>query len=139
MAQQKATTTASDLGGIPRAATQPAGRSQGAEPAAMAQREAGCLVRLAWMVVGNVVLVLSLICVARHRGSFLSVGDAAYWTAAAGSMAIRYVDITRFGGRTVTGEPATIRHWRRYAAVLLPAALVAWGAAHAIAWFAAKA
>ena len=31
----------------------------------------------------------------------------------------RRVDITRFGGRTSDGEPATLSDWRRHAAVVL--------------------
>ncbi len=93
----------------------------------------GCLVRLAWMLLGNVALFVAGIFIARHTGGFFSLADAAFWAVAALMIGVRRVDIERFRGQTVMGGAATMAHWRRYVAVLLLVALAGWGLAHGIA------
>ena len=97
-------------------------------------RGLGCLTRMAWMLFGVVILFLSAISIAGHRGS-LSTADVVFWVTVVGCIVMRYVDVSRLSGRTVTGQPATMRHWRRYAGLLLFGAGIAWGLAHAIAFF----
>lgn len=94
----------------------------------------GCLVRLGWMFVGNVLLVLCAIAIAQ-RGRSLSWVDAAFWALIASLLGLRYLDIARMGGQTATGQPASMSHWRRYVAFLLVFALALWFGAHAVAWF----
>ncbi|MBM4037959.1 MAG: hypothetical protein FJ290_05545 [Planctomycetes bacterium] len=93
----------------------------------------GCLVRLAWMLFGNVALFVAGTFIARHTTGFLSLADAGFWAVVALMIGVRRVDIARFKGQTVMGEAATMSHWRRYVAVLLLVALVGWGLAHGIA------
>jgi len=45
------------------------------------------------------------------------------------------VDISRLGGQTVFGQPATLRDWRRYVLMLGAISLAIWGLAHAAAHF----
>ncbi|MCY3023451.1 MAG: hypothetical protein NTW87_31100 [Planctomycetota bacterium] len=95
----------------------------------------GCLLRLVWMLVGNAVLMYSVIWIAVKADTHsLSVIDAVY---AAGLFAVvfsRYLDIRHFNGTKGTGEPATMSDWRRFALLVVVSALVVWGAAHGVAF-----
>ncbi|TFH40572.1 MAG: hypothetical protein E4H01_16360 [Lysobacterales bacterium] len=111
----------------------PAGKLS-SDPAA--QSGLGILLRLTWLMFGNVLLMALAIAIAeRQSAGFLTVVDAAFWTLVGGLALARYVDITRMKGQTASGEPATIGHWRRYLVTLLPLSVVVWGAAHAVAYF----
>jgi hypothetical protein len=41
----------------------------------------------------------------------------------------RWLEVRSGAGETATGEPATMEHFKRYAAILLPAVVVLWVAA----------
>ena len=86
------------------------------------------------MIVGNLVLVFALVSIAGKRDSFLCLADAAFWAAALAIVLARYVDVRYLGGDTVTGERATMAHWKRHALILAAVALVSWGVAHVVAW-----
>ena len=96
---------------------------------------AGCLVRLGWMMFGNAALVICIGMIAGHTGSFLSAADAVFWVVVPALIWLRHIDITRMNGQTTSGQPATLSHWKRYAGLLLAFSVVAWAAAHAVAWF----
>lgn len=96
---------------------------------------AGCLVRLAWMMIGNVALAACAAAIATRTGSFLSAADVVFWALVPILIWLRHVDVTHMKGQTVTGQPASLSHWKRYVGLLLASCLVAWAAAHAIAWF----
>jgi len=93
----------------------------------------GCLVRLCWMAFGNCVLVYSALFILQNSRSFLSAADAVFWAVLAAVIAVRYVDIKRFHGQTVTCEPATMAHWRRYVMFMLGISFVIWSLAHVMA------
>ncbi|MDD5676390.1 MAG: hypothetical protein PHW60_00180 [Kiritimatiellae bacterium] len=93
----------------------------------------GCLVRLFWMGIGNIVLLVCAIYIVHTPARFLSFADLGYWLSVLAMIAVRYVDIHRYGGATATGEPATTAHWRRYAIRLTAGALVAWIGIHLLA------
>jgi hypothetical protein len=95
----------------------------------------GCLIRLAWMVVGNGLLLVCAILIAGHKESLLSVTDAVFWAAVPVLAWLRRIDIVRLNGRTIDGRPATLADWRRYVKLLPAIALALWLAAHAAAWF----
>jgi hypothetical protein len=44
---------------------------------------------------------------------------------------VRFLDIKFLDGQTATGQPASIKHWRRYAIVLVVISAAIWAAAHA--------
>ncbi len=98
----------------------------------------GCLVRLGWMLFGNIALFLLAAFIAQNTQTAFSTFDLAYWAVAAAAIAARYWDIRSFKGQTVTSQPATMAHWRRYVVFLVVGSLVVWGAAHGIARLAAK-
>ncbi len=94
---------------------------------------AGCLLRLVWMLVGNGVLYLSLVTVVATGAPLPSYLDVVAALAVGLMIAARRLDITRFGGRTVSGELATLRDWRRHTLLLITSAAIAWLLAHYLA------
>lgn len=90
----------------------------------------GCLagiVRITWMAFGNLALFLFAVMGARRPAP--SAYDAAFAGLVLGLVILRYLDITRFGGETSDGEPATLSHWRRYALGLVGVAAAMWALA----------
>ena len=93
-------------------------------------RAEGCLLRLFWMVGGNLALFALVVSIFNHDG--FSLLDGAYWLVVAALVASRYFDITRFGGLTVHGTPATPADFRRYGTRLLFVAAGLWIVVHAL-------
>ena len=93
-------------------------------------RPGGCLLRLFWMAFGNLALILITLLIIERRA--FSALDGAYWLIVVALVVVRYVDITRFAGRTASYEPATMRHFRRYTLGLLAGAAAAWTCIHAL-------
>ncbi|HYW79739.1 MAG TPA: hypothetical protein VE890_09195 [Thermoguttaceae bacterium] len=94
---------------------------------------AGCLLRIFWMMIGNVILACCAFGILQHRSSVLSIADILYWAAVGSLLAARFVDVRHLDGKTAEGSPATMAHWRRYAAALSAASMGIWVVAHAIA------
>jgi hypothetical protein len=93
----------------------------------------GCLMRILWMVAGNLALVLAAVNIHQQGSGFtLTAADVVFWCIAVCLPAIRYIDIRCFAGRTADNQPATMAHWARYSVVLLATALGVWVAAHLI-------
>ena len=90
----------------------------------------GCLVRFAWLIVGHGAILLSLVWAFQSQRTGFAVADVVLWGAVVACIALRYLDVSRLNGLTATGRPASIADWRRYALILITAALVLWGAAH---------
>jgi hypothetical protein len=90
-----------------------------------------------WFLVAHAVLLLSAaIIVQQHRKPF-SAADAVFFGTVVLAAVIRYLDIRFFRGATATGNPATMRHWRRYAILLILVSLIVWAAAHAVGHYTA--
>lgn len=92
----------------------------------------GCLLRLFWMIAGNLMLVLALVAIAQRTSPGLSWVDIAFWAAVVAVLAARWVDITRFHGRNSDGQPATLADWRRHAVGLLAVAAIAYAIARLV-------
>lgn len=105
-------------------------------PASPDSRPKGCLLRLFWMLVGNFMLVLTAVHIARREGGFFSLADIVFWGIVPLLIAARYFDIRHGAGETATGEPATMKHWVRYTWLLPAVSLVVWTIAHLLARFA---
>jgi len=96
---------------------------------------AGCLLRLFWMIIGNVILLFCASGIIQHRSSLFSVADAFYWAAVGSLLAARYVDIRHLRGMTGDGDPATMADWHRYAAILGVVSVGLWLVSHAVAYY----
>ncbi len=91
---------------------------------------AGVLLRLWWMLIGNLILVLCLIFIVQHHGVFFHAADPVFGGAVISLILARYVDIRCCRGLTATGTPATMRTWVRYTVFLAVGAPVVWALAH---------
>lgn len=91
----------------------------------------GCLLRLFWMAFGNLAL-LGVAALIFERKAF-SIIDAIYWLLVIALASARYIDIRRFNGLTVEGEPATAVHLRLYIVKLIILAAVLWVVVHLLA------
>lgn len=93
---------------------------------------AGCALRLFWMLVGNAIVYASLAMIAMDGAAFPSALDGVAWVTVVLTILARRVDITRWSGKTASGEPATLAHWRRYALTVILVTAAASAIAHAI-------
>ena len=91
---------------------------------------AGCLVRLFWMGIGNIILFFCLTYIFHNRVHGLTRVDLGYWLTVVAMIVARWVDIRSYHGDTVTGAPATLTHWRKYAVRLVVGALIVWTIIH---------
>lgn len=97
----------------------------------------GCLLRVFWIMLGNLTLLFCGIYIAQHATGLVGVADAFYGAIVGSLLLARYVDIRHFQGRTAEGEPASMTHWRRYAVLLVAVSTGIWVAAHLAAHFSA--
>jgi hypothetical protein len=84
------------------------------------------------MWVGNLVLVAVALSIMRAPRWTLTARDALFWAAVAAALALRWLDVTRLGGRTADGKPATRAHWVRYALSVAALSGLLWAAAHSV-------
>lgn len=87
----------------------------------------GCLsflLRITWMMWGNFALFACAAVVAHGIAPLTT--DVLFLSIAIGVVAVRYLDIMRFGGETADGEPATFAHWRRYAIAMASISFAVW-------------
>ena len=92
----------------------------------------GLLLRLVWMVFGNIGLIGVAGVLMRDDGGSVGPVSAAYWGLVAFIVGARFVDIRHYGGRTSEGEPATMAHFQRHAVTLGLVAAVVYGVALAV-------
>jgi len=113
---------------------QPAGHTEPAKtpevPPVMQTNGAGCLLRVFWMGGGWLILLLSAYSISQNKIGFAATGDWFYWPVALAMLAARYLDIVKYDGRTASGKPTDISHWKRYALILAVASLAVWTLAH---------
>lgn len=86
--------------------------------------------RLTWAALGPLVLLVMAGAVFSKAHSWFSALDVAYGVVVALMILARWVEQRSGSATTLTGEPATSRHFARYVAVLLPLAIVVWVVAH---------
>ena len=94
----------------------------------------GLFLRLFWMGGGNFGLLALAILIIQKRILPYRLTDLLFWAIVILLIVARYVDIAYFEGGTSYGEPATMKHWRRYTIWLGLISLAAWAAAHGIAY-----
>ena len=89
------------------------------------------IVRVFWMLFGNVILLVSAALIFQRKDWKFHTADMIFWVTATALVLARYLDIKLYNGLTA-GEPASMSHWRKYAAVLLICSAVVWVLLHAI-------
>lgn len=93
----------------------------------------GCLLRLIWSIGGCAAIYLSLATIGATSPPLPSSLDLVVGVTLILMLVARWLDITRFSGRTFADEPASMHHWRRYAVLLVGSTLATWSLAHWIA------
>jgi hypothetical protein len=101
-------------------------------PEAGAHPFSGCFARLFWMCLGNGVLLVTAYAISHEPPWTFTSRDALFWATVGLLLLVRYMDIHLMGGRTAQGEPATGRHYGRYAAGLMAVSFVLWLLARAV-------
>ncbi|NLX98682.1 MAG: hypothetical protein GXY83_21185 [Rhodopirellula sp.] len=94
---------------------------------------AGCLARLFWMMLGNLLLAVAAFKIFEGPSFGLTGADVAYWLTVACLAGVRYADIRYWGGKKADGDPATMSDWQRYSVILISVAAAAWGVLHLVA------
>ena len=92
----------------------------------------GLFARIFWMLWGNVVLLASILIILQHKDKAFHVADAVFWITAGALILARYLDVKFWNGLTFAGEPASMKHWQRYAVILLIGSTIAWVLSHVI-------
>jgi hypothetical protein len=80
----------------------------------------GCFVRLLWMMLGNAALAFIAIFILHSKPEGLLFKDIAFLNIVAVIILARYLDIKYLHGQTADGIPATMAHFRKYAAIAVP-------------------
>lgn len=92
----------------------------------------GCLVRLFWAFFGNAALFILGVYIYEQQAQALSIFDGLYFLILAAIILSRFLDIRFLNGETVYGHPASLRHFRKYVAVILPVFIVLLMLAHVL-------
>ena len=90
------------------------------------------MVRVFWMLFGNVILLVSAALIFQRKDWMFHTADIVFWGTVVALVLTRYLDIKLYNGLTAGGEPASMSHWRKYAAVLLIGSMVVWVLLHMI-------
>ena len=98
----------------------------------------GCFVRLLWMGAGNIALLWCFLMIARRPAgeAFLSWIDGVFWGTVIALVFIRYIDIAKLGGLTISSDKATTGTWMRYSLLLGLIGGAVWAGAHLLSRYA---
>ena len=94
----------------------------------------GLLTRLYWVSIGNFPLIFLPIFILQEKKGGFSLYDPPFLLAVLALLAVRYIDIVHFQGRTSENEPATMQHWKAYALKLSAISFGALLSAHVFAF-----
>lgn len=94
----------------------------------------GCLLRVYWMLLGNVLVAITAAKIV-EAGRGITIEDVVYWLFVLSLIAARFVDIRSLDGRTNKGEPATMSHWYHYVLTVLGLSGVLWLVAHGVTYY----
>ena len=90
------------------------------------------LARIFWMFLGNFILMICVAHIVMGESSSTRTSDIIFWCVVPAMIITRFLDIKFLDGQTVTGEPATLSHWRKYAIALIIISAMIWAAAHIV-------
>lgn len=101
------------------------------QPSVNSESGGGCLpalVRLTW-IFGSIALIYCALFIAQRKGPVIA--DLILLVLTLALILVRYIDIRYLKGETRENKPATMKHWRRYALMML----IAGGLLYALAKF----
>ena len=88
--------------------------------------------RFFWMLLGYAIVFTSLGMIFVDKPAFPSILDGVVWFTVALMIVARLVDVTRWQGMTVDGEPATLVHLRGYSVLVVSITAAAHAIVHAL-------
>jgi uncharacterized membrane protein len=86
----------------------------------------GVLSRLYWMAIGPIAIIMISIAVIMKSFENNIPISLIYWGLVFSIILIRYFDIRYFKGETADGEPATMKHWKRFCMAYLIVFVALW-------------
>lgn len=96
----------------------------------------GCVARIFWMLFGNGILVLTFFSIlSNNNNKFISTSDFIFFATVILLIIVRFIDIKRLNGKTSSGEPATMGHWKKYTLFLILGSAAMWILAHIGAYY----
>jgi hypothetical protein len=111
-----------------RMASAQLGRSVDPEPAGLA----GCLLRSCWSLGGFSAVALVWIAIVRGPAWTVTWKDGLFWMGVLSMILARFIDVMRFRGRTMDGQPVTRAHLARYVCLTVVVSGSAWSFAQSI-------
>lgn len=96
------------------------------QPASQNSSFTGFVLRLYWMLVGHIAIFSAALFIATQKDLRSILIYIFYFLLPATSVACRYLDIRFFKGQTSEGEPATMKHWRRFSIVVIIYSAAIW-------------
>ena len=90
-------------------------------------RPLALLFRLHWMLGGFIIIFVLAVSMMRHDTPLVSWQSLGVWLAALSMIAVRYVNIVRFGGLTADGERASPQDLVGYSVGTLVFTSAVWG------------
>lgn len=91
---------------------------------------AGQLLRIFWLAGGNAIIYASWVIILLTSAPLPCVWDAVVLITVGLVIGARRIDIMRFGGRTLDGEPATLADWRHHVIIVLGSTVLGEFVAH---------
>ena len=88
--------------------------------------------RVMWMMIGPIALCLIVYGIVSGGDGWFRPADAAYATVLVFMIGGRWIEQRSGVATTVTGQPATVQHFKRYLRALVPAAVGLWIAANVL-------
>jgi hypothetical protein len=98
----------------------------------------GLLLRLFWMLLGDVFLLISAIFIYQGKDWKFHTADVFFLCIAAALVLTRYLDIKFYNGLTASGEPASMANFHKYAGILLLLSAAIWILAHILNYMMVK-
>ena len=88
--------------------------------------------RMVWVMIGPGALLFIVYAIVTSAGGWFGAADAAYGAVVALMVGGRWIEQRSGAAMTVTGERATVEHFKRYVRILLPGAAGVWVAANVL-------
>ena len=89
----------------------------------------GLILRLYWIFGGHGVAAMLALYITLQKSFNSVLINCIYLLAVLSLIVTRYIDIKSFAGQTAEGEPATLKHWKRYSILVVAIYAVVWIAA----------
>jgi hypothetical protein len=84
----------------------------------------GMVARIYWMLIGHSAIIFSAMYIASGKSPIIT--NTVFFLLVMSLILIRFIDIKIYKGQTAEGEPATMKHWQRFTAIVLGYSSAIW-------------